>query len=132
MRKHGFDLDPFSQLEWHLDLSIQLDTGKFREIAYTSYTGSTFTIASTDFSGANTATGGAAETGNSMFISYLDLLAVAATAAFTSVYVADRNLFIRVRDGGTAGDTEGIKTFESTGVLSATGGSSTAIRTSDV
>ena len=114
------------------DIRIQLDTGKYREITYTSYTGSTFTIGSTDFTGINVATGGAAEAGNSMFISYLDLLAVAATAAFTSVYVADRNLFIRVRDGGTAGDTEGIKTFESSGVLTNTGGSSTAIRTSDV
>jgi len=114
------------------DIRIQLDTGKYREVAYTSFTGSTFTIASTDFTGINVATGGAAEAGNSMFISYLDLLAVATTAAFTSVYNVDRNLFIRVRDGGTAGDNEGIKTFESTGVLSSTGGSSTAIRTSDV
>ncbi|MDP3245156.1 MAG: hypothetical protein Q8M83_05890, partial [bacterium] len=42
-------------------IRIQLNTGIFRNVAYTSYTGSTFTIASTDFSGANTATGGATE-----------------------------------------------------------------------
>jgi len=88
---------------------------------YSAYTGSTFTITSHDFSTNNAA----ANAG--IFISYIDLLASAATASFTSVYLADRNLFIRVRDGaGTP-----IKTFETTGTLGSAGGSSTAIRTSD-
>lgn len=112
-------------------IRIQLNTGIYRRVAYTSYTGSTFTIASTDFSGANTATGGASEAGNSVFISYIDKLADATTASFTGVYLADRSLFVRVRDGGTAGDAIAIKTFETTGTLGSAGGSATAIRTSD-
>lgn len=112
-------------------IRIQLNTGIYRRVAYTSYTGSTFTIASTDFSGANQATGGASEAGNSVFISYIDKLADATTASFTGVYLADRSLFVRVRDGGTAGDAIAIKTFETTGTLGSAGGSATAIRTSD-
>jgi hypothetical protein len=49
------------------------------------------------------------------------------SASFTTVFNADRTLFIRVRDGGSSP----IKTFETTGTLSSTGGSVTAIRTSD-
>jgi hypothetical protein len=56
---------------------------------------------------------------------------VVTTASFNAVYDSDRDLFIRVRDGGTDGDNTGIKTFETTGTLGAAGGSSTAIRTSD-
>ena len=107
-------------------IRIQLNSGIFRRVAYTSYTSATFTIGSTDFSSDN-ATGGASETGNSIFISYIDKLADAATATFTSVYDADRNLFARVRDGGGTP----IKTFETTGTLGSGGGSTTAIRTSD-
>lgn len=53
------------------------------------------------------------------------------TASFTVVYLSPRSLFIRVRDGGTAGDVTGIKTFETTGTLGSGGGSTTVIRTSD-
>jgi len=107
-------------------IRIQLNSGIFRRVAYTSYTGSTFTIGSTNFV-ADPATGGAVEAGNSIFISYVDLLAVAATASFTGVYLADRNLFVRVRDGGGTP----IKTFETVGTLGSSGGSTTAIRTGD-
>ena len=53
--------------------------------------------------------------------------------SYTTVFSTGnpRSLFIRVRDGGTAGDTVPIKTFESTGTLGSAGGTSTAIRTSD-
>jgi len=59
-------------------------------------------------------------------------LAVATEASFareifTGVYASDRSLFIRVRDGGSSP----IKTFETTGTLGSSGGSATAIRTSD-
>ena len=80
-----------------------------------------------DFS-ADNATGGAAEAGNSIFISYIDKLATDTSATFTGVYLADRLLFIRVRDGASTP----IKTFETTGTLGSAGGSSTAIRTSDL
>jgi hypothetical protein len=103
-------------------IRILLDTGIYRRVAYTSFTGSTFTIGSTDFSGANTAT-----TGNNTFISYIDKLATATSESFTVVYAADRSVFVRVRDGaGTP-----IKTFETTGTVGSAGGSATAIRTSD-
>jgi hypothetical protein len=103
-------------------IRILLDSGIYRRVAYTSWTGSTFTIASTDFSGANQAANA-----NNVFISYIDKLAAATSESFTSVYLADRSLFIRVRDGGGTP----IKTFETTGTLGSAGGSTTAIRTSD-
>lgn len=107
-------------------IRIQLNSGIFRRVAYTSYTGSTFTIGSTSFV-ADPATGGAGETGNSIFISYVDKLAAATSESFTGVYLADRSLFVRVRDGGGSP----IKTFETTGTLGSAGGSTTAIRTAD-
>jgi len=65
--------------------------------------------------------------GDSVFISYIDKLADATSASFTGVYQSNRSLFIRVRDGAATP----IKTFETTGTLGSSGGSSTAIRTSD-
>lgn len=102
-------------------IRIQLDSGIYRRVAYTSYTGSTFTIASTDFSTDN------ATSSNNVFISYIDELASGTTATFTSVYLADRDLFVRVRDG--AGSP--IKTFETPATLTNAGGAAVAIRTSD-
>lgn len=109
-------------------IRIELDTGIFRRVAYTSYSGSTFVIDSTDFSGANTATGGAVEAGNSIFISYIDKAATSTTESFTGVYLADRNLFVRVRNGDSGSL---IKTFQTTGTLGSAGGSATSIRTPD-
>jgi len=106
-------------------IRIQNDEGLYRRVAYTSWTGSTFTIGSTDFSGSGETD--AATAGNDVFISYIDVLASGTSANFTSVYDSDRTLFVRVRDGGGTP----IKTFETTGTLGSSGGSSTAIRTSD-
>jgi hypothetical protein len=103
-------------------IRVQLDTGSYRRQTYTSYTGSTYTIPSTDYSGGNIAT-----TGNNAFISYIDKLATATTESFTSVYSSDRALFIRVRDG----DTTPIKTFETTGTLGSSGGGAVASRITD-
>lgn len=106
-------------------IRIQNDEGLYRRVAYTSYTGSTFTIASTAFNGSGTTD--PATAGNNVFISYVDELASGTSASFTGVYSSDRSLFIRVRDGaGTP-----IKAFETTGTLGSNGGSTTAIRTSD-
>lgn len=106
-------------------IRIERADGQYTRHAYTAWATSTFTIGSTDFS-SNNATNGA-----NVFLSYIDKLADAATATFTGVYSAERNLFIRVRDAGTAGDLIPIKTFETTGTLGSSGGSTTAIRTSD-
>lgn len=103
-------------------LRVVLDDGRHRHIAYTSWTGSTFTIASSDWSDPDDATNG-----NGVYIGYIDKAASATSESFTIVYNADRTLFVRVRDGGATP----IKTFETTGSLGSAGGSTTAIRTSD-
>lgn len=103
-------------------IRVQNDLGNYIRCEYTSYTGSTFTITSTDFSGSN------ATTANNVFVSYIDQVASASTASFTSVYDTDRALFIRVRDGGVTP----IVPFETTGTLGSAGGSVTAIRQADV
>lgn len=98
--------------------------GQYTRHPYSAYnTGTkTFTITSHDFS-----TNNAADLAN-CYPSYIDKLAAATSEAFTGVYPgSDRNLFIRVRDGGVTP----IKTFETTGVLGSAGGSATAVRTSD-
>lgn len=101
------------------------DNGLYRRLEYSSYTGDTFTISSTDgnedFAGTN------ASASNNVFISYIDKLAAGTQESFTGVYLSDRALFIRVRDGGGTP----IRTFETTGTLGSAGGSTTVIRTSD-
>jgi len=108
-------------------IRIQMNTGIFRLINYSSYSGSDFTISGTENFSADQATGGAAETGNSMFVSYIDKVATA-TNNFTSVYDADRPLFIRARDGGGTP----IKTAATTGTLVSSNASATINRVSDV
>jgi hypothetical protein len=95
------------------------DGDTFARLQYTSYSGSTFTLSA--------ATGFTVGDGADVFISYIDLAATGASASFTGVYQANRDLFVRVRNGGV----DPIKTFETTGVLGPAGGSATAIRTSD-
>ncbi len=103
-------------------IRVKNNAGNFIRCAYTSWTGSTFTITSTNFSGSN------ASSGNNTFISYIDKVAAATTESFTTIYSTNRTLFIRVRDGGVTP----IVPFETTGVLGSAGGSVTAIRQADV
>lgn len=103
-------------------IRVRRNSGVYSRIAYTSYSGSTFTISSTDFSSDN------ASNGNNVFISYIDKLATASSESFTGVYLSNRSLLIRVRDGGGTP----IKPFEGTATLSSAGGSITVIRTPDV
>jgi hypothetical protein len=102
---------------------IQLNTGAYRKISYTSFTGSTFTIPSTDFSGINAVTAG-----NNAFVTYIDGLAGATSVSVTFVYSTDRTVFTRVRNANSG--TE-IKTFETTSLIGSGGGSSTVGRISD-
>jgi hypothetical protein len=97
--------------------------GAYSRHPYSGYNSGTktFTITSHDFSSNNAANGANA------FISYIDKLAAATSEYFTTVYASDRDLYVRVRDGGVTP----IKTFESTGTLGSAGGSATAVRTSD-
>ena len=98
----------------------------YRYLTYTAVSGANFTIPSEDFTAPNDATGA-----KNVFVTFIDKLAGAATENFTVTYDQDRTLFVRVRDGGTTGDNEGIRTFETTATLGSNGGSTTAIRTSD-
>jgi len=107
------------------------DNGVARRLQYTSWAGSTFTI---DPTASEAAVPGVADfatveaaAANDVFISYIDTLATGTSATFTSVYSSDRSLFVRVRDG----DTTPIKTFETPATLGSSGGSATAIRTTD-
>jgi hypothetical protein len=94
------------------------DGSVYTRVTYSAWSGSSFTGCG------NTP---AASDGANVWISYIDKLADASSVGFTGVYASDRSLFIRVRDGGSSP----IKTFETTGTLGSSGGSATAIRTSD-
>ena len=98
------------------------DDGIYYSVTYTGFTTGTDTMTFTGCTGAPDAS-----ISNNVFISYIDKLATSTTESFTVVYAADRDLFIRVRDGGASP----IKTFETSGTLGSGGGSTTAIRTSD-
>lgn len=121
-------------------LRVQDNNGFYRRLVYSSYTSATFTIdpTATEAYNASTATDAdfnvvGAAIGNNVYIGYIDKLATGGvsgdtvSASFTSVYSANRNLFVRVRDGGGTP----IKTFETTVTMSSSGGSATAIRTTD-
>ena len=106
-------------------IRLENDEGLYVRLVYTSYTSATFTITSHNFSG--TGQNDSVASANNCYISYIDELASSTSATFTGVYVSDRSVFVRVRDGGASP----IKTFETSGTLGSSGGSSTAIRTSD-
>jgi len=100
------------------------DDNVYYRVTYTGFTVAASTMTFTGCTGAP-----AAAIDKNVFISYVDSLynGTTATDRFSTVYAADRDLFIRVRDGGASP----IKTFETTGLLSNSGGSTTAIRTAD-
>jgi len=102
-------------------IRVQRNSGVYSRIAYSSYSGQTFTITSTDFSGDN------ADAGNNVFVSYIDTTATGSEENVTVVFDSPRTLFIRVRNGGSVP----IKTFETTASLGSGGGSATTIRTAD-
>jgi len=91
----------------------------FVPVSYTGWSGNDFT----GCSGAPDAADGA-----NAWLGYIDRLATATSESFTAVYTgSDRPLFVRARDGGGTP----IKTFETVATLGSSGGSVTAIRTSD-
>jgi hypothetical protein len=111
-------------------IRVQDDTGVYVRVTYTGYTVGAGIMTFTGLSNAPTAA-----SDNEVFISYIDSLygGTTATDRFVSTYSGvDRSLYIRVRDGGTAGDVEGIKTFETQSALASSSASVTAIRTPDV
>lgn len=102
------------------------DNGFDRRLEYSSYSGSTFTISSTDgqedFAAVN------ATAANDVYITYIDVLASASTTSFTAIYSSNRGLVVIVRDGGGSP----IKQFISSATFSGSNTTVTAIRTSDV
>lgn len=114
-------------------IRVQDDAGVFQKVTYTGYSvgSGSMTFTGCDCSAL---TAGAAVT-NDLFVSYIDALydGTANTNSYTGTYGgSSRFLFVRVRDGGTGGDTEGIKTFESPAALGSSDSSISAIRTPDV
>jgi len=112
------------------------DEGRHRPLIYNAVAAGAPAIFTIDDTATNAAYGASAQdftsTGdataaNDVYLSYIDELAAAATATFTTVFDGAQTLFVRVRDGGGTP----IKTFETTSSLGSGGGSSTAIRTSD-
>jgi len=103
-------------------IRVQLDDGRYRRVPYTSYTGSTFTTASTNWSDPDDATAG-----NNVWISYIDETASGTSASYTAVYSTDRDLGVLVRDGGGTP----IKQYITSAVFGSADSTTTAIRTTD-
>jgi len=105
-------------------LRVQMDSGIFRKQTYESYATDTFTTLSTDYSG-----GSIAAAQNDVFLAYIDRLVTspATSLSFTGIYSVDRDLLVRVRDGGGTP----IKTFELPATFGNANVTIAAIRTSD-
>lgn len=107
------------------------DDGYERRLHYSSWTSSTFTIDTTDgnedFDGVTGSGTYQATSGNDIYIAYIDELASATTATFTSVQSGTRQLVVIVRDGGGTP----IKQFISEWSQTSSNQTINAIRTTD-
>ena len=101
------------------------DDGVERDLHYTSWTGSDFTIDTTDgnedFATVN------ATAANNVWLAYINETASGTTATYTSVQSGSRNLVALVRDGGGTP----IKQFISSWSQTSSDQTITAIRTTD-
>jgi len=104
-------------------IRVQTNSGVYQLVTYTSYTASTFTVDSSDFSTDN------ATSANNVFVSYIDATASGTSEAYTSVYSTDRSLVVKVRNGT---GTIKIVPFKTPATFSSAGGSVSTIRTTDV
>jgi len=105
-------------------IRIERADGLYSLHRYTAFdtTADTFTIPQTDFSGNN-----ALNTDN-VFVGYLDYVATGTSDTFSYVYDANRDHFMRVRDGGATP----IKTAEGEGEMTTTGGVISISRIDDI
>ena len=94
-------------------IRIQRADGTYTKHPYSVFSVSTFTITSHDFTSNN------ATTGHNVFVTFIDKAAAADPEQVTVIYSSDRELFVRVRDGGGTPK----KQQETTGTLGAAGGS---------
>lgn len=107
-------------------IRVLRDSGKYTKIDYSGYSGSTFTITSTNFS-TDPVTLGA-----NVFVAYIDEVNAAGTSlSFTTVFNANRTLVIRRRYGASGGGGPTVPA-ETTAVLGSGGGSTTPARVSDL
>lgn len=112
-------------------IRLQNDEGRYVKIPYTSYTGSTYTIPSYDFSGSGD--NDSVANGNNYFPTWLDEQAVTATESVTVVYDAPRNLLVRVRNGYVLTPAVNpIVPWETVAILGSTGGTQAASRVLDL
>lgn len=91
----------------------------YDKYAYTSFTGSTFTLSGTLSQNYTL--------NDNCFVPFIDVLADATSESNTLVFSSNINVVIRVRDGGSTP----IVPFETTGTIGSGGLTVTAIRTSD-
>lgn len=106
------------------NLRVLTDAGVHVAVPYSSFTGSTFTVTSTDFSTDN------ASIGNGVYIAYIDKAATGTSESFNTVFTTGNiTLRARVREGTSASP---IKEATGTGALSATGGSINVNRIADI
>ena len=111
-------------------IRIENDEGRYVRIPYTSYSGSTYTIPSYDFSGSGL--NDSCADGNNVFVSYIDKVATSTTEQVTVVYQSNRNLVVRVRNGHTGTPAVNpIVPFEAVALLTSAGGNQAASRVLD-
>jgi len=103
-------------------LRVQMQTGVYRRVTYNSWATSTFTTDSTDWSDPLDADNGA-----DVFPAFIDVLADGSEEAFTAVHGTNRDILIRVRDGGGTP----IKTVESSAQFTGSAQTVTINRVSD-
>ena len=100
---------------------VNTTTGVEERIAYTSWTGSAFTLSSAHAGGY-----GASDTA---YVGYIDGSALSANETVSLIYAADRSILTRVRRYNGAGDS--ILPFEAPGTFGSTGYAIATIRTDD-
>lgn len=104
------------------------NNGFERRLHYSSWTASTFTIDTTDGNEDFGAGSASATAGNNVWIAYIDVLAGATSATFTSVQTGSRSLVVIVRDGASTP----IKQFISSWSQTTSNQTINAIRTTDI
>jgi hypothetical protein len=102
-------------------LRVECNSGIYKRQPYTSWSASTFVIPSTSY------VADPATQPKDIFVAYIDVLADAATEAFTAVHSTNRDILIRVRDGGATP----IKTVESSAQFTGSAQTVTINRVSD-
>ena len=99
------------------------DDGIYHRVDYSAYTVQASTMTFT----VTTAQIPTASVDNDVYISYIDKLATSTAESYLATFSANRNLFVRVRDGKLTP----IKTFEGKGAFTSAGGTVNVSRVSD-